>query len=99
MPNSQTPSEERTMSIRRTSRGLAAAATVLALAAGAAGVAAPAAADVPTVPDPIEYDAYPAVADPGASSGSYFRPHWYDTDGRHIQAHGGQIVTRTAEEL
>ncbi|MEU4388609.1 Ig-like domain-containing protein [Promicromonospora sp. NPDC023805] len=87
------------MSIRRTSRGLAAAVTVLALAAGAAGVAAPAVADVPTVPDPIEYDAYPAVADPGASSGSYFRPHWYDTDGRHIQAHGGQIVTHTAEEL
>lgn len=87
------------MSIRRTSRGLAAAATVLALAAGAAGVAAPAAADVPTIPDPVDYRAYPAVADPGASSGSYFRPHWYDTDGRHIQAHGGQIVTRTAEEL
>jgi hypothetical protein len=88
--------EESTMSIRRTSRGLAAAAAILALAAG---VAPPAAADVPTIPDPVEYTAYPAVFDPGASSGSYFQPHWYDTEGRHIQAHGGQVVTRTSAEL
>jgi hypothetical protein len=84
------------MSVRRTSRGLAAAAAILALAGG---VAPPAAADVPTIPDPIEYAAYPAVADPGSSSGSYFQPHWYDTEGRHIQAHGGQVVTRTSAEL
>jgi hypothetical protein len=91
------------MSSRRTSRGSArgpAAVTAILLSVTlVAGVVPPAAADVPTVPEPIEYDAYPAVADPGASSGSYFQPHWYDTEGRHIQAHGGQIVTRTSDEL
>ena len=30
---------------------------------------------------------------PGRAAADYFQPSWYDTDGRHIQAHGGQIVT------
>ena len=87
------------MSIRRTSRRPAAVAAIVLSVALAAGAAPPAVADVPTVPDPIDYPAYPPVSDPGASSGSYFQPHWYDTEGRHIQAHGGQIVTRTSAEL
>ncbi len=87
------------MSVRRTSRRSVASAAIVLSVALVAGVVPAAAADVPTVPDPIDYVAYPAVSDPGSSSGSYFRPHWYDTEGRHIQAHGGQIVTRTSDEL
>lgn len=79
--------------IRRT------AGAVTAAVVAVTGVAAPVTAAVPTVPDPVTYSAYPAVTDPGNTSGSYFQPFWYDTDGRHIQAHGGQVVTRTAEEL
>lgn len=48
---------------------------------------------VPTIDPPIEYDAYPPILDPGSAAADYFEPKWYDTDGRHIQAHGGQIVT------
>lgn len=48
---------------------------------------------VPRADAPITYDRIPAVADPGLGAASYFQPFWYDTDGRHIQAHGGQIVT------
>lgn len=82
----------------RSSIRLSAGAVALAVVAVTA-VAAPAGADVPTVPEPVTYAAYPAVADPGSTSPDYFKPHWYDTDGRHVQAHGGQIVTGTAEEL
>ncbi|HMR49289.1 MAG TPA: family 43 glycosylhydrolase [Arachnia sp.] len=46
----------------------------------------------PTTDDPPVYEAYPAIVDPGSTAPTYFQPHWYDTDGRHIQAHGGQIV-------
>jgi hypothetical protein len=42
---------------------------------------------------PAAYTQYGAIADPGLSDPDYFQPHWYDTDGRHIQAHGGQVVT------
>jgi hypothetical protein len=91
--------EQIPMSIRRAGRRSATVAPILLSVALAAGVVPPAAADVPTVPDPIDYEAYPAVSDPGSSSGSYFQPHWYDTEGRHIQAHGGQVVTSTSEEL
>ncbi|QIG38677.1 hypothetical protein G5T42_03570 [Microbacterium sp. 4R-513] len=51
---------------------------------------------VPRTDPPPVYEDYPAIADPGAGSAGYFQPYWYDTQGRHIQAHGGQIVT--AEE-
>ncbi|WP_277212586.1 family 43 glycosylhydrolase [Isoptericola croceus] len=81
----------------------------VAIAVGATGLAlaVPAAADVPTVPEPETYDAFPGVEDPGLGAADYFQPHWYDTDGRHIQAHGGQVVvheagtggTATADEL
>jgi hypothetical protein len=80
-------------SIRR-----AAGAVALAVVA-VTGVVVPAGADVPTVPEPVTYSSYSAVADPGNTSPNYFRPFLYDTDGRHVQAHGGQIVTGTAEEL
>ncbi len=48
---------------------------------------------VPRIDPPITYEKYNAILDPGASSSSYFEPSWFDTQGRHIQAHGGQIVT------
>ncbi len=96
----------------RLSRPLRAAlggATAAAVACSVLAVAGPAAAAVPTVPEPVTYDAYPPVRDPGVGAADYFRPHWYDTDGRHVQAHGGQVVvhetgpaaggTATSDEL
>ncbi|WP_345801392.1 glycoside hydrolase family 43 protein [Microbacterium sp. AZCO] len=75
---------------------LAAASTpALALpgSSATAAVATDPADGVPrTSPAPV-YDDYQALADPGASASGYFQPYWYDTQGRHIQAHGGQIVT------
>jgi chitodextrinase len=53
----------------------------------------------PTTDDPPTYARYPAVADPGSGAATYFSPLWYDTAGRHIQAHGGQLVAVSAEEL
>lgn len=82
----------------RSSIRLSAGAVVLAVAA-VTGVAGPVGAAVPTVPDPVAYEAYPAISDPGNTSPNYFQPFLYDTDGRHVQAHGGQVVTATAEEL
>jgi hypothetical protein len=49
--------------------------------------------DVPRVDPPVTYTSFEPVADPGLGAADYFQPKWYDTDGRHIQAHGGQIVT------
>ncbi|MFC8796701.1 Ig-like domain-containing protein [Promicromonospora sp. NPDC057138] len=85
------------MRSRRSIR-ISAGAAALAVVA-VTGVAGPVVAAVPTVPDPVTYEAYPAVTDPGNTSPTYFQPYWYDTGGRHVQAHGGQIVTGTAEEL
>ena len=48
---------------------------------------------VPRVDPPVTYTAFEPLADPGLGAADYFQPKWYDTDGRHIQAHGGQIVT------
>ncbi|HMR49859.1 MAG TPA: family 43 glycosylhydrolase [Arachnia sp.] len=48
---------------------------------------------VPRTDPPPTYDRFQSVLDPGSGSSTYFRPFWYDTQGRHIQAHGGQIVT------
>jgi hypothetical protein len=48
---------------------------------------------VPRVDPPITYSSFPPVADPGRGAADYLQPRWYDTDGRHIQAHGGQVVT------
>ncbi|NQX16159.1 glycoside hydrolase family 43 protein [Rathayibacter sp. VKM Ac-2857] len=48
---------------------------------------------VPRTSPPPVYTDYPAIQDPGRAAADYFQPSWYDTDGRHIQAHGGQIVT------
>lgn len=58
-----------------------------------------ASAAVPTTGTPPVYDTYGAISDPGASASGYFQPYWYDTDGRHIQAHGGQIVTVSSSDL
>ena len=71
---------------------IAAAVTTVAPAAHADVVTDPADGVPRTDPPPV-YDRYPAILDPGAGSPDYFQPFWYDTQGRHIQAHGGQIVT------
>ncbi len=76
----------------RTSTAVAAAAV---MAVAGAVLAPSAGAEVPTVPEPVTYENYQAILDPGAGSADYFQPRWYDSDGRHIQAHGGQIVTAT----
>lgn len=85
-----------------TARRLLAAATAAVLAAALASpLAAVAATGVPTNPNdgvpridpPVTYDKFQSLADPGMSAADYFQPKWYDTDGRHIQAHGGQVVT------
>lgn len=62
-------------------------------AAAQSGVVTDPADGVPRTASPVTYDRIPAVADPGRGAAGYFQPFWYDTDGRHIQAHGGQIVT------
>ncbi|MFH8252278.1 glycoside hydrolase family 43 protein [Microbacterium sp. B2969] len=68
-------------------------ASALPAAAAVVAVVTDPADGVPrTDPVPL-YDDYQALADPGASAAGYFQPYWYDTQGRHIQAHGGQIVT------
>ena len=83
-------------------RRLLAAATAAVLAGTLASpLAATAATGVPTDPNdgvprvdpPVTYDEFAAIAAPGRAAADYFQPKWYDTDGRHIQAHGGQIVT------
>ena len=50
---------------------------------------------VPRVDPPVTYTNFQPLADPGLGAADYFQPKWFDTDGRHIQAHGGQIVTTT----
>lgn len=62
-------------------------------AAAQTGVVTDPADGVPRTTTPVTYDRIPAVTDPGRGAAGYFQPFWYDTDGRHIQAHGGQIVT------
>ncbi len=91
----------------RPARAVLAAATAIAVGGATLALATTAVAAVPTIPEPVTYASYPAVRDPGLTAADYFRPHWYDTDGRHIQAHGGQVVvhdppagaTATSEEL
>ena len=48
---------------------------------------------VPRADPPPVYENYQSILDPGATAAGYFQPFWFDTQGRHIQAHGGQIVT------
>ena len=67
--------------------------TMAAPSSAQTGVVTDPADGVPRTETPIEYDRFPAVLDPGLTAPGYFQPFWYDTDGRHIQAHGGQIVT------
>jgi len=82
-------------------RLLAAATAAVLAGALASPLAASAATGVPTDPNdgvprvdpPVTYDAFEPIADPGRGAADYFQPKWYDTDGRHIQAHGGQVVT------
>lgn len=79
------------------------AAVTAAVVAGALAspLAASAAGGVPTDPNdgvpridpPVTYTNFQPLADPGLGAADYFQPAWYDTDGRHIQAHGGQVVT------
>ncbi|WP_235021836.1 discoidin domain-containing protein [Rathayibacter sp. VKM Ac-2754] len=88
------------MTSRTRSAGAAVAALLVAalLGVGAQPAAAAGAVTdpndgVPRTSSPPTYTDYPAIADPGLGAADYFQPYWYDTDGRHIQAHGGQIVT------
>ncbi|MFJ4036779.1 OmpL47-type beta-barrel domain-containing protein [Microbacterium sp. NPDC090007] len=84
-----------------TRRLLAAAAAAVLAGALASPLAAIAATGVPTDPGdgvprvdpPVAYDRFQPLADPGRGAADYFQPRWFDTDGRHIQAHGGQVVT------
>lgn len=48
---------------------------------------------VPRIDPAVTYEKFEPIADPGRGAADYFQPKWYDTDGRHIQAHGGQVVT------
>ena len=68
---------------------------VIALVSAVLVPAGAANADVPSTDTPPVYDAYQSVTDPGLTASGYFQPYWYDTDGRHIQAHGGQVVSAT----
>lgn len=75
-----------------------ASAVATALVGVAAVIASPATvatAAVPTTETPPTYDSYLPVTDPGLTAAGYFQPYWYDTEGRHIQAHGGQLVAGT----
>ena len=83
------------MGSARRHRLLASAVTAVLLGVTAATLspAVAASAAVPTTDTPPTYDRYQAISDPGVTASGYFQPYWYDTDGRHIQAHGGQIVT------
>ncbi len=81
-------------------RRILATATVAVLAgalasplAASAGVPTDPADGVPRVDPPVTYARFEPLADPGLGAADYFEPKWYDTDGRHIQAHGGQVVT------
>ncbi|WP_241843183.1 Ig-like domain-containing protein [Agromyces albus] len=70
-------------------------AVLLGLTAATLSPVSVASAAVPTTDAPPTYDRYQAVADPGLTAPGYFQPYWYDTEGRHIQAHGGQLVAGT----
>jgi hypothetical protein len=80
-------------------RRLLAAATVAVVAGALASPLSAVALDtdpndgVPRADPPVTYTTFEPLADPGPGAADYFQPKWYDTDGRHIQAHGGQIVT------
>ncbi|MFI8523113.1 glycoside hydrolase family 43 protein [Promicromonospora sukumoe] len=67
----------------------------------AAPAAAPAAATAITEAAATTEEAttYPPILDPGANAADYFTPSWPDTAGNHIQAHGGQVVSVSAEAL
>ncbi|WP_306894549.1 Ig-like domain-containing protein [Agromyces albus] len=67
-------------------------AVLLGLTAATLSPVSGASAAVPTTDAPPTYDRYQAVTDPGLTAPGYFQPYWYDTEGRHIQAHGGQLV-------
>ena len=86
-----------------TARRLLAAATAAVLAGALASpLAASAVTGVPTDPNdgvpridpPITYTKFEPIADPGRGAADYLQPKWYDTDGRHIQAHGGPSVVK-----
>ena len=85
------------MGSTRGKRFLTSAVVVALVGATAATLSAAvgASAAVPTTDAPPIYDRYQAVTDPGLTASGYFQPYWYDTDGRHIQAHGGQLVAGT----
>lgn len=81
------------LSAQLTVGALVIAGVALGTASAGAAVDTDPADGVPRIGTPVDYDAYPAIADPGSGSAEYFQPFWYETQGRHIQAHGGQIVT------
>lgn len=91
---------------RRPLGAVLAAAMVTAVAVPAAGhaavptaEAAPAAEAGPRADAATAYSAYPPVLDPGSGAPDYFSPPWFDEAGRHVQAHGGQVVPVSAEAL
>ncbi|WP_055427635.1 bacterial Ig-like domain-containing protein [Bifidobacterium aesculapii] len=58
----------------------------------------PPATDVPATDKVPTYTKFEPIADPGTGDKNYFQPLWYAKDsdtattGKHIQAHGGQVV-------
>lgn len=85
------------MNRSRTTRRIRTLAVGAALALLASGLPL-ASADVPVTEEPVTYTQFPPVVDPGRNAPGYFQPYWYDTDGRHIQAHGGQVIESVDEQ-
>ncbi|GAA2223369.1 hypothetical protein GCM10010413_15650 [Promicromonospora sukumoe] len=91
---------------RRGAVAVALAATLAIPALPAVGHAATPEAAPAVVPEAApaaasaeEATTYPPILDPGATAPDYFTPSWPDTAGNHIQAHGGQVVSVSAEAL
>jgi len=93
------PERHRTVRRARRYSGRAAAGLGAVVASTLVAAAAAASVPVPTTDDPPTYTRFLPVADPGTGAADYFEPFWYDTSGRQIQAHGGQVVTATSDEL
>ncbi|MEV0890220.1 glycoside hydrolase family 43 protein [Promicromonospora sp. NPDC050262] len=68
-------------------------------AAPATSAAATDTAPLAATADSAAYSAYPPILDPGSGAADYFTPSWLDDAGNHIQAHGGQVVSVSAEAL
>ncbi len=92
-PRRPSPSFARTILAAVTAAVLAGALASPLAASAAGGVQTDPNDGVPRIDPPVTYTNFQPLADPGLGAADYFQPDWYDTGGRHIQAHGGQVVT------